>query len=70
STGGGEGAPGHLQAAKANKTGAGVLTTDGNERDVAGGVEDLSYWPGRNELWTVTEYPGDRVLYALPRDPA
>ena len=61
STGGGEGAHGHLQAAKANKTGAGVLTTDGNERNVAGGVEDLSYWPGRNELWTVTEYPDDRV---------
>lgn len=70
STGGGEGNPGHLQAATADTTGEGVLTTDGEERDVASGVEDLSYWPGRDELWTVTEFPNDRVLYALPRDPA
>lgn len=33
---------------------------------VAGiGPEDLYYWPKRNELWTVTEHPGKRVLYAV-----
>ncbi|MBS7531100.1 hypothetical protein IC619_011400 [Hazenella sp. IB182353] len=29
------------------------------------GPEDLYYWPARNELWTVTEYPGRRVMYAV-----
>ncbi|MER6990788.1 hypothetical protein ABT337_29445 [Saccharopolyspora hirsuta] len=60
STGGGTTGPGHLQAA----TGSGVLTTDGPEHDVAIGVEDLSFWPGQNDLWTVTEHPGKRIMYS------
>lgn len=71
STGGGANAHGHLQAAKPGTTGTGVLHEDGPERDVATGVvEDLSFWHGRDELWTVTEAAGNRKLYALPRDPA
>ena len=31
------------------------------------GPEDLTFWPGRNELWTVTEHPGKRMLYGVPR---
>jgi hypothetical protein len=45
---------------------AGVLTVDGPDREVAIGVEYLSYWPGKNEPWTVTEYLGKRVLYSVP----
>ncbi|MEV0086691.1 hypothetical protein [Saccharopolyspora sp. NPDC050642] len=68
STGGGTTGPGHFQAALPDKaTGAGVLTVDGPDREVAIGVEDLSYWPGKNEVWTVTEHPGKRVLYSVPR---
>ncbi|MGP4020991.1 hypothetical protein [Saccharopolyspora sp. 5N708] len=68
STSNGENNAGNMQAAVPdNPTGAGVLTADGPNRAVAIGVEDLSYWPGRNELWTVTEHPGKRVLYAVPR---
>jgi len=29
------------------------------------GPEDLYYWPSRNQLWTFTEHPGKRVLYAV-----
>jgi hypothetical protein len=33
---------------------------------VAGiGPEDLYYWPKRDQIWTVTEHPGKRVLYAV-----
>jgi hypothetical protein len=63
STGGGTTGPGHLQAA----TGSGVLTASGQERDVAVGVEDLSYWPGRDQLWTVTEHHGQRIVYSTSR---
>lgn len=46
-------------------------------REVAAGVQNLSYWRGRNELWSLAEHPdnGDteqkerRVLYALPPAP-
>ena len=31
------------------------------------GPEDLSFWPARNELWTVTEHAGRRMLYGVPR---
>lgn len=31
------------------------------------GPEDLTYWPSRDELWTVTEYPGRRLVLALDR---
>ncbi|HEX6025731.1 MAG TPA: hypothetical protein VFZ00_27310 [Solirubrobacter sp.] len=39
----------------------------GTARRAGIGPEDLSYWPGRNELWTVTEHPGKRMLYGVPR---
>ncbi|RKT82974.1 hypothetical protein SAMN05421805_10351 [Saccharopolyspora antimicrobica] len=63
STGNGDTGPGYLQAAK----GIGVLTTDSTEQEVAIGVEDLSFWPGKNELWTVTEHPDKRIIYSTPR---
>ncbi|WP_165367958.1 hypothetical protein, partial [Phytoactinopolyspora endophytica] len=28
------------------------------------GPEDVSYWPQRNEIWSQTEYPGMRYVYA------
>jgi hypothetical protein len=31
------------------------------------GPEDLAYWPSCDEVWTVTEYPGRRLLVALDR---
>jgi hypothetical protein len=31
------------------------------------GPEDLSYWPSRDQLWTVTEHPPMRFLCALDR---
>jgi hypothetical protein len=31
------------------------------------GPEDLALWPSRDELWTVTEYPGRRRVVALDR---
>lgn len=31
------------------------------------GVEDLSYWPSRDQLWSVTEYPGRRYVFAMDR---
>ncbi len=38
-----------------------------SERRPAGiGPEDLSFWPGRNEVWTVTEHAGKRMLYGVP----
>lgn len=65
STGGGKTGPGHLQAAVASGT-TDVMTPDSKEHDVAIGVEDLSFWPGRNELWTVTEHDGKRIIYSTP----
>ncbi|HET6339681.1 MAG TPA: hypothetical protein VFG30_41005 [Polyangiales bacterium] len=65
-TGGGERANATLIEATPSAATPGVLTVQ-KERKAAIGAEDLSYWPGRNELWTVTEHPGKRVLYATPR---
>jgi hypothetical protein len=31
------------------------------------GPEDLSFWPATNQLWTVTEHAGRRMLYGVPR---
>ncbi|MQW75765.1 hypothetical protein GHK92_07760 [Nocardioides sp. dk4132] len=31
------------------------------------GPEDLTWWPSRDELWTLTEHPGRRWLVALDR---
>jgi hypothetical protein len=36
---------------------------------VAGiGPEDLAYWSARDELWTVTEHAGRRMLYGYMRN--
>jgi len=67
STGGGTTGPGHLQAAVPTGGNPGVLATDGEDHDVAVGVEDLSYWPGRGHLWTVTEHDTQRIMYATSR---
>jgi hypothetical protein len=32
------------------------------------GVEDLAYWPSRDELWTLSEYPGRRFVLTMDRD--
>jgi hypothetical protein len=45
--------------------GGGVLTTT-KTRWAGIGAEDLSIWPGRSEVWTVTEHAGKRVVYACP----
>jgi hypothetical protein len=29
------------------------------------GPEDLSYWPAKGQLWSVTEYPGSRCVFAV-----
>ena len=29
------------------------------------GCEDLSYWPGKDQLWSVTEYQGSRSIFAV-----
>lgn len=31
------------------------------------GVEDLAYWPARDELWSLSEYPGRRFVFAMDR---
>ena len=62
-TGGGDTKNAHLVEAK---EGQGILKY-ASKRLAAIGTEDLSYWPGRNEIWTVTEHPGKRVLYGVPR---
>ncbi len=31
------------------------------------GVEDISYWPSRDELWSLSEYPGRRYVFAMDR---
>jgi hypothetical protein len=31
------------------------------------GVEDISYWPSRDELWSSSEYPGRRYVFAMDR---
>jgi hypothetical protein len=33
------------------------------------GPEDLAYWPERRQLWSVTEFPGKRWVYAVDVDP-
>lgn len=29
------------------------------------GPEDLSYWPAKGQLWSLTEYPGNRSVFAV-----
>ena len=31
------------------------------------GVEDITYWPSRDELWSLSEYPGHRYVFAMDR---
>lgn len=31
------------------------------------GVEDITYWPSRDELWSLTEYPARRYVFAMNR---
>ncbi len=31
------------------------------------GPEDLTYWPGRDELWSLSEHPHSRFVFALDR---
>jgi hypothetical protein len=31
------------------------------------GPEDLSFWPARDELWSLTEHAPNRMLYGVPR---
>ena len=37
----------------------------GAPRPAGIGPDDLSYWPGRDEVWTVTEHAGRRC-YGVP----
>lgn len=32
------------------------------------GPEDITYWPSRDQLWSLSEYPGARYVYAMPRE--
>ncbi len=32
------------------------------------GPEDISYWPSTDRLWSLTEYPGRRFVFAMKRD--
>ncbi len=31
------------------------------------GPEDIAYWPARDELWSLSEHPGARYVWAMPR---
>ena len=31
------------------------------------GVEDIAYWPSQDELWSLSEYPGRRHVFAMKR---
>jgi hypothetical protein len=32
------------------------------------GPEDITYWPERDQLWSLSEYPGARFVFGMPRD--
>ena len=36
-------------------------------RVLPAGVEDLAYWPSRDQLWSLSEYPGRRWVFAMDR---
>lgn len=44
---------------------AGVLTVS-KARWAGSGAEDLSIWPSKQEIWTVTEHAGRRAIYTCP----
>ena len=37
-------------------------------RQLPVGPEDITYWPARDQLWSLSEYPGARYVFAMPRD--
>lgn len=62
----GASAPGQLVVARPDGAPTGTLRTLAT-RPAGIGPEDLSFWPARNQLWTVTEHAGKRMLYGVPR---
>jgi hypothetical protein len=57
------------QAASAAKNGSLVVAPAGKPAQVRKfpiGPEDLTCWSERNQLWSLTEFPGRRVLFAVP----
>jgi hypothetical protein len=38
-----------------------------HRRQLPVGPEDITSWPERDELWSLSEYPGARYVYAMPR---
>jgi hypothetical protein len=38
-----------------------------HKRQLPVGPEDIAYWPSRDELWSVSEYPHERYVFAMPR---
>jgi hypothetical protein len=37
------------------------------QRALPVGPEDISYWPGTDLLWSLSEYPGRRFVFSLKR---
>ena len=56
---------GHLVEARGDGSSNAVLDVT-RTRWAGVGVEDLSYWPSQDAIWTVTEHPGKRALYSCP----
>lgn len=48
------------------RTSAGGAWAD-HKAELAVGPEDLSYWPQTDRLWNLSEYPGHRFVYSIPR---
>ncbi|MEV4342898.1 hypothetical protein AB0J83_00260 [Actinoplanes sp. NPDC049596] len=61
-TGGGENGMAQLLEATPSN---GVLSVS-KARWAGIGSEDLSVWPSKSEIWTVTEFAGKRVVYTCP----
>jgi hypothetical protein len=38
-----------------------------HRRQLPVGPEDVTYWPERDQLWSLSEYPGARYVFAMPR---
>lgn len=36
-------------------------------RQLPVGPEDITYWPQHDQLWSLSEYPGARYVFAMPR---
>jgi hypothetical protein len=58
--------PGELIVARPDAGPAGTLRAT-ETRPAGIGPEDLSFTPADGRLWTVTEFPGLRMLYGVPR---